>query len=196
MICACANLAPLNVLRPRIFREPSALCPIRMACDLTSAPSASSNVDEQANLDLLVQSAQTRVERQLSDADATDAKALGLLALGAAAIALLVATHDTINRFWWLPVIGFSVASALFLLAARPREFDVGPDLTWLYDRWTAARTSAADAARQMLSECLSSLGNNYALSVRKGLYVRLGLIALVLSALGSIPVALIRPGS
>jgi hypothetical protein len=163
---------------------------------VTEDASHSSRDDEQANLDLLVQSAQERLQRQLSDADATDTKALGLLALGAAAIALLVATHDAINRFWWIPVIGFGLASAFLVLAARPREFDVGPDLAWLYDRWTTAQVSAADAARQMLSELLASLGNNYSLSIRKGLYVKLGLVALVISSLGSIPVALLRPGS
>jgi hypothetical protein len=151
--------------------------------------------DEQANLDLLVQSAQERLQRQLADGDAMDAKALGLAGLSVAAVALLAATHQAINRFWWIPAIGFAVASALLWWVIQLREFDVGPDLEWLYDHWTADGTSAPDAARQMLSELGASLEKNYyEVILRKGRLFNAGNVVLGLSLLGSIPIALVRP--
>jgi len=151
---------------------------------------------EQARVNLLVSSAEDRLQRQLAEADAIDAKARGVLALAVAAIALLVATHNSINRFWWIPTVGLAVASALLMLSVRPRRFDVGPDLRWLYDHWSRQQTSAADAAREMLSELLLSLANNLSPMRRKEVYFKLGFAVLVLSLLGSIPVALVRPSS
>jgi hypothetical protein len=150
--------------------------------------------DEQARVELLVQHAEDRLQRQLAEGDAIDAKALGTLALSAAAIALLVATHDTINRLWWIPVIGLAVASGFLLWAIRPRRFDVGPDLEWLYNAWEAAKVSAADASRDMLAELLASVENNQGPTRSKEVCLKLGLLVLIVSLLGSIPIALIRP--
>jgi hypothetical protein len=152
--------------------------------------------DDQANLDLLVDTARDRLGRGLDDADALDAKALGFLALSGAGIALLVATHESLNRFWWIPTAGFAAAAGLLICASWPRGFDEGPALEWLYDRWVGTGVVAEDASRAMLSELLKSLTYNGRIFGQKAFYLYLGMIALVLSSVGSLPIALIRPAA
>lgn len=64
---------------------------------------------------LLVPAAQARFDRAVSDWDALDTKAMGFLALDAALIAGLVATHESIHELWWLPALGGTVAAAFFI---------------------------------------------------------------------------------
>ena len=59
--------------------------------------------DERAILHMLLPREQSRIDGQLRDSDALDSKALGVLALDAAAIALLVAVRDDLRLLWWIP---------------------------------------------------------------------------------------------
>jgi hypothetical protein len=56
--------------------------------------------DEQGVLDILNPRAQARIEGQLRDSDALDAKALGVLGVTAAAIALMVAVRGDVNQLF------------------------------------------------------------------------------------------------
>jgi hypothetical protein len=80
-------------------------------------------------IDLAIRQAQARLEMQFRNTDALDVKALGVLAADAAAIGVLVATHSSLNRFWWIPCAGLAVAGLLLLISVRPRELDQGPDI-------------------------------------------------------------------
>jgi hypothetical protein len=85
-----------------------------------------SEEDEYAVLaDLLVPAAQQNFHQGLADWDALDTKALGVVGLDAAAIAVLVAAHEAINRFWWIPTIGLFVAGSLLIACVWPRRADL-----------------------------------------------------------------------
>ncbi len=115
--------------------------------------------DEQAILDMLVPRAHARIDAQLRDSDALDSKALGVLGVTAATIALMVAVRDDVHRTWWISTGALGLAGLLFLAAVWPRAFDVGPDLRRFYEAM-AARTRL-DASRQMLSELLAAIDEN-----------------------------------
>jgi hypothetical protein len=84
--------------------------------------------DEQfALVELLIPAAHSRLERTFRDSDALDTKALGTLALDAAAVALLISTHNAINHLWWIPTVGLLTAGGLLVATIWPRRFDAGP---------------------------------------------------------------------
>lgn len=105
-----------------------------MAEDQATGVPESPGPDEQAVLDMLLPRAQARIEGQLRDNDALDAKALGFLGLDAAAIALMVAVREAVNELWWIPAVALGCAAALLLAAVWPRSFDVGPDTRRFYE--------------------------------------------------------------
>ena len=146
--------------------------------------------DEQMVLDMLIGRSQGRIDNQLHDSDALDAKALGVLAIDAAAIALLVAVHGELPDFWWAPTVGLGAAGIVLLAVIWPRRFDVGPDPGRFYQAFGSS--PAIVASRQMLSELLAAIDTNDAVLPAKGRLFKLGFSALVLSLLGCLPVALI----
>src|SRR2546430_4945194 len=105
--------------------------------------------DEQAILEMLVPRAQARIDGQLRDGDALDAKALGVLGVDTAAVALLVAVRDSLNALWWIPTGGLALTGILLLAAIWPRPFDLGPDTRGFYEEMGA--TTRLAASRQML---------------------------------------------
>ena len=115
--------------------------------------------DEQAILDMLIPRAQSGIDAQLRDSDALDSKALGVLGVTAATIALMVAARDDVHPAWWIPTAALGVAGLLLLAAVWPRTFDVGPDPRRFYEAM-AGRTRL-DASRQMLAELLAALDRN-----------------------------------
>jgi hypothetical protein len=145
---------------------------------------------EQAILDLLVPRAQTRIDGQLRDGDALDAKALGFLGVDAAAIALMVAVRNEVNELWWVPT-GVLGSAAVFLLAAVwPRSFDVGPDTRRFYE--TMGGSTRLDATRQMLSELLAAVDANDKQVPAKRRLFKAGFTLLVIGLLGALAVALV----
>jgi hypothetical protein len=148
-----------------------------------------SESDQQAIVDMLVPRAQARVDGQLRDSDAIDAKALGVLGVDAAAIALLVAVRSDLHATWWIPVSGLGAAGILLLAAVWPRTFDVGPDTRRFYE--TMASSSRLDASRQMLAELLAAVDGNDKQLPPKAWLFKGGFAILVLALLGSLPVAL-----
>jgi hypothetical protein len=143
-------------------------------------------------LEIILDRVQARLDGQFRDNDALDLKALGLLAVDAGALALLVATHDVINRLWWIPGIGLGVAGVLLLVTVWPRNFDVGPDWREFYD--TYGNETPDVVGRHMLAELLAATERNAGgVPVKQWLF-NAGFVVLALSLLGSIPVALIRP--
>jgi hypothetical protein len=150
-----------------------------------------SEVDERAVLEMLITTAQTRLDGQLRDNDAFDAKAFGVLGAAAAAIGVLIAVHSDINRFWWIPTLGLGIAGVLLLVVVWPRRFDLGPDPGAFYTDF--ALVPLLEAYRQMLAELLSAFANNRPIAVQKTLLGRLAFPIFGLSLLGSVVVALLR---
>jgi len=126
------------------------------ADEMPPTPPAS---DEQAILDMLIPRAHARIDAQLRDSDALDSKALGVLGVTAATIALMVAVRDDVHATWWIPTAALGLAGLLFLAAVWPRTFDVGPDPRRFYEAMAAR--SRLEASRQMLSELLAAIDGN-----------------------------------
>src|SRR5713226_50200 len=105
-----------------------------------AAQSAAHESDEQAILDMLLPRAQARIDGQLRDGDALDTKALGVLGVDTAAVALLVAVRGSLNALWWIPTGALGVTGVLLLAAIWPRTLDLGPDPRKFYEAMSASR--------------------------------------------------------
>jgi hypothetical protein len=127
-----------------------------------------------------------------ADWAALDTKALGVLAVDAGAIALLITVHQDINRLWWLPSVVLAAAGVLLIAAIWPREFVFGPDLLEFHDEMR--RGSPLEAAREMLDEFVAaSRQNDDRLNMKTTLFWwSLGI--LIVGLLGCLPIALLRP--
>ena len=145
--------------------------------------------DEQAILDMLTPRAQSRIDAQLRDSDSLDGKALGVLGVTAAAIALMVAVRAAVNEVWWLPTAGLGAAGVLLLASVWPRTFDLGPDPRRFYE--AMATSTRLVASRQMLSELLAAVDANDRHLPAKNRLFKAGFGVLVVSLLGSLGVAL-----
>lgn len=115
-----------------------------------------------------------------------------MVALNAAIVAGLVAVHDTINELWWLPAAGAVIAGALMVASVWPRTLDLGADLVDLHDKMR--EKPRLNAARSMFNAVSQSADRADAILSGKTFLFRLGLVALALSLLGSLPVVLFRP--
>jgi hypothetical protein len=146
--------------------------------------------DERAILHMLLPRAQGRIDGQLRDSDALDSKALGVLALDAAAIALLVAVREALGHLWWIPSLALGLAGVFLLAAVWPRHFDLGPDTRAFYERM---RTSTELVAlRQMLAELLAAIEENDARTPDKGRLFKVGFALVVIGLLGALAVAVL----
>jgi hypothetical protein len=153
--------------------------------------SAARQSDEQAVLDMLVPRAQARIDGQLRDGDALDTKALGVLGVDTAAVALLVAVRDSLNPLWWIPAGGLAVTGILLLAAIWPRTFDLGPDPRNFYEEMGASTRLVA--TRQMLSELLAAVDENDGQLPAKSRLFKIGFALLLVALLGALTVALVR---
>ncbi len=145
--------------------------------------------DEQAILDMLIPRAQSRIDAQLRDSDSLDSKALGVLGVTAAAIALMVAVRTAVHDVWWLPTAGLGVAGVLLLASVWPRTFDLGPDPRRFYE--AMATSTRLVASRQMLSELLAAVEANDRHLPGKNRLFKAGFGVLVGSLLVALGVAL-----
>ena len=145
--------------------------------------------DEQAIVDMLIPRAQSRIDAQLRDSDSLDAKALGVLGVTAAGIALMVAVRRSVNEVWWFPTGALGVAGVLLLASIWPRTFDVGPDPRRFYEAMVTSTRLAA--SRQMLSELLAAVDVNDRHLPGKNRLFKAGFGVLVVALLGCLGVAL-----
>jgi hypothetical protein len=145
--------------------------------------------DEQAILDMLIPRAQGRIDAQLRDSDALDSKALGMLGVTAAAVALMVAVRHDVHASWWIPTAVLGVAGVSLLAAIWPRRFDVGPDPRKFYE--AMATSTRLAASRQMLSELLATIEENDRHQPAKNRLFKVGFAVLVAALLGCLAVAL-----
>ena len=113
--------------------------------------------DEQAILDMLLPRARARIDGQLRDGDALDTKALGVLGVDTAAVALLVAVRGSLNALWWIPTGALGVTGVLLLAAIWPRTFDLGPDPRKFYEAMSASYHSSDGSESEPRAEQLSS---------------------------------------
>jgi hypothetical protein len=145
--------------------------------------------DEQAILDMLIPRAQGRIDTQLRDSDALDSKALGMLGVTAAAVALMVAVRHDVHPSWWAPSSVLGIAGIALLAAIWPRRFDVGPDPRKFYE--AMATSTRLEASRQMLSELLATIDENDRHQPAKNRLFKAGFAVLVVALLGCLAVAL-----
>jgi hypothetical protein len=121
-----------------------------------ASESAAHESDEQAILDMLVPRAQARIDGTAAGRRSLDTKALGVLGVDTAAVALLVAVRDSLNALWWIPTGALGVTRVLLLAAIWPRTFDLGPDPRKFYE--AMGGSTRVTATRQMLSELLEAV--------------------------------------
>lgn len=155
-------------------------------------PWAEPDEEYAALADVIVPAAQQRLAQTFQDWDAIDTKALGVLAAGVAALAALAAFHHTINRFWWIPAIGFLVACGLFAAVVWPVTAEQPPDLLDLHDKMRAE--GALGAARELLNDLTKAADVNDQPLNRKMRLFGWGLIALALGVVASFPIVFLRP--
>ena len=141
---------------------------------------------------MVITGALSRLESQLRNNNARDLKALGVLGADAAALGVLIASHDAINRLWWVPAAGLGVAGFLLLVTVWPRKLDEGPNWREFYE--TFGGGTAKSVGRQMLAELLAAIDENARRTrSRKPLAVfKAGLILMAVSLVISVPIALV----
>jgi len=125
----------------------------------------------------------------MRDNDALDVKAIGLLAVDAGAIAVLVAVHGGVNHLWEIPAAVFGIAGLFLLIIAWPRDFDAGPDWRDFYQTYGGGK--AEDVERQLLGELLESIEWNDAKARKRKLLTPACLLMLA-GLVGSVVVALV----
>lgn len=149
--------------------------------------------EEWALLDeIVIPVALSRFDRGSGDADSIDTKALGVLAVAAAAIGVLVAVHDGINHDWPVAAIVMGVSGLLLVVAIWPRRWDFGPDLQDFYEEMSGA--PPVEASQQMLAELLASIDRNDTANRSKFGFYQAGLMVFVAGLVVCVPIALVRP--
>jgi hypothetical protein len=151
-------------------------------------------IDQSAIVDMLIVRAQGRIDTQLRDAESLAVKALGVLAVNAAAVALMVSVHSDLSRYWPVPTIALGVAGLGLLWGVWPAKLDTGPDTRTFFE--TFGGGFELQTKRQMLADLLTAVDRND--SDRrlhmKGRGFKLAFGLLVISLLGSLAVALTGP--
>jgi hypothetical protein len=143
-------------------------------------------------VDLVVPEAQQRFYSGSADWSALDTKALGVLAVAAAAIAILITVHEDVNGLWWIPA-GILVLAGGFLIAAVwPRDFYFGPDL--LDFHYELRDMSPLDAARELLSELVDATRRNDQNLTSKTTLFWWGLGILLAGLIACLPIIFLRP--
>jgi hypothetical protein len=143
-----------------------------------SRPLASVEVDDLASSDLVLSSTLVKycaalMDGQMGDSDMLDLKALGLLAVDAAGVTVLVGTHESMNRFWWIALVLLGGSSFFFYLAIRLTDFNRGPDVEEFRAENTG--TSPTHISEAMLSDLLAAIEENVGPLRRKIGWMRWG---------------------
>jgi hypothetical protein len=150
--------------------------------------------EQTAIVDMMIVRAQRRLETQLRDAEALAVKALGVLAVDAAAVALIVSVHGDLSRYWPVPTIALGVVGLGLLWAVWPAKVDTGPDTRAFFEAFGGGYELSTK--RQMLADLLAGIERNDAdarLRVKDRGF-KLAFALLVLALLGSLAVAVTGP--
>jgi hypothetical protein len=150
--------------------------------------------EQAAILDMLIARAQGRIDTQLRDAETRAAKSLGVLALDAAAVALLVGVHADLSDSWPVPTAALGVAGLGFLWVVWPVKLDTGPDTRAFFEAFGGG--FEITTKKQMLADLLAAVDRNDLddrLRTRNRVF-SWSFILLVMSLLGSLAVALTGP--
>lgn len=151
--------------------------------------------DQTAIADMMIVRAQARIETQLRDAETLGLKALGVLAVDTAAVALMVSVHGDVSRYWPVPTIALGMAGLGLLWTVWPAKLDTGPDTRAFFE--TFGGGFELETKRQMLADLLSAVERNDAdrrLRVKDRVF-KVAFAFLVVALLGSLAVALTGPG-
>jgi hypothetical protein len=150
--------------------------------------------DQTAIVDMMIARAQGRIDTQLQDAETLSTRALGVLAVDAAAVALMVSVHTDVSRYWPVPTIALGLAGAGLLWAVLPTKLDTGPDTRAFFEIFGGG--FELETKQQLLADLLAAVDRNDAdgRSRRRGRAFKLAFALLVLSLLGSLAVALTGP--
>jgi hypothetical protein len=133
---------------------------------------------------MILEIARLQMQEQLASSDSIDTKAVGVLGFTGIALGALVAASSVLGKYWWIPTIGLGASALFSAVAVRNREFDQGPELEAFYSTWGGSSLAEANAA--MLSELLRAGGRNRTVLVWKGRFFLWGVMALLLTIIGS----------
>jgi hypothetical protein len=95
------------------------------------------------------------------------------LAVDVAGAGVLVAVRDSLQPWWWVPLIGLAASAACFASTLWPRLFDSGPNLRQFYEKWGGS--TLVDVHRQMVGELLDAIDNNRGILPGKELAFNVG---------------------
>lgn len=130
-----------------------------------------------AVLDMLVDEARARIDRQLSNNDSLDVKAAAVLAAATAIIAIVFSSLDKWPPIWPVPVILSGLAAIPASIVLLPKTYHTGPDLKDFYEKH--GHQEHSQAALQMLAELGAAVEHNRGLLNIKAWRTRAALIAL-----------------
>jgi hypothetical protein len=120
---------------------------------------------------MILDVAVARLDAQLGQADAYDAKAIGILTVAALVVAVVAAKVDVWGPVWWMPVLGSLVTATFCCLVLVVRTFFRGSNLRTFYQDHAADLPALANA--QMLSDLLDSIERNEDPLKRKLLWLK-----------------------
>src|SRR6185437_2889562 len=111
----------------------------------------------------------------------------GLLGANVAVLGLLIATHTTLGRLWWLPALALCLSGVLQIVAVFPRRLDSGPNCRWIYETYGGGTPLAV--GRLMLAEILTAIDGNEQASGRahgKNALFKIGFGAMIVGMIGA----------
>jgi hypothetical protein len=150
--------------------------------------------DKEEAHDVLIDVATKRaiwiVESQLEDSAVYDLKALGLLAVDAAALTVLVGAHSSLNHLWVISLLLLLAAGILLCLVVWPTGYELGPDAEEFYAENMNSAT-VRQIRERMLSELLEAVNLNDPSTPRKDIRLRCGFVLLVAGVLVGLAFAL-----
>jgi len=110
-------------------------------------------------------------------------KVLAFLAVDLAGAGVFVGVRDSLQPWWWVPLIGLAVSATFFASTLWPRQFDSGPNLRQFYEKWGGS--TLVDVHRQMMGELLDAIDKNKRILPSKERAFNIGAGVLALTIIG-----------
>jgi hypothetical protein len=114
-----------------------------------------------------------------------------VLGADAAALGVVIATHPSLNAFWWIPVIPLTAAAFMLLWAVRPRGFDEGPDMRDFFTKFGGL--DYEPFALQLLGDLLAAVEWNKTINTQKARTFKPAFVVFVIGLFGSFVVGVLR---
>jgi hypothetical protein len=130
----------------------------------------------------MLQQAQAQLALENDNIEAHDNKVYAFLALEATVAGVLIATRDSLQPFWWTPLLGLAVSAGCFGAALWPRRFDLGPDIRRFYAQW-ARDPDRFNTPLRMLTEVNASNERNRRILPAKARWFYAGAVLLLVTA-------------